>query len=151
MAKKKISKKVQQAAEKYLASLDSSREQLTDKQWEVFINYIKTERNFKMFMPILFLLMIVMACCTIHAFKFTNKSINKIVPDEVVYVRKATDESTISLEPSQIEEHLEWIRDLSSNTALLFMGTVLIATVFFIRIFFKKYRLKSVEALVQRK
>ena len=44
MAKKKVSPKVQQNAEQYLVSLGSSRELLTDKQWEIVTNFIKAQR-----------------------------------------------------------------------------------------------------------
>ena len=151
MAKKKISPKVQHAAEKYLASLGSSREQLTDKQWEVFVNYVKVQRSFKTCMPIILLLAIICAYFTFFGFQKTNKLITRVVPDEVIYVTKEASESPISLEPDIIKGYLERVRDLSFDTAGLFMITVMMLNVFVLRLIFKKHRLKAIEALVQRK
>jgi len=45
MTKKESSLILQQDAEKYLASLESSREQLTTEQYEVVIDHVKSQRD----------------------------------------------------------------------------------------------------------
>ena len=95
MAKKKISKKVQQAAEKYLDSLGSSREQLSDKQWEVFANYVKSRRMVVLIVTLSLGVGIFSARFSLRAFQRGNEEIASLIPEEVqkvVFVSKAGEE-----------------------------------------------------------
>jgi hypothetical protein len=92
MFKRKISKKAQKAAEKYLHSLGSSREQLTDKQWNVVANYSKKQR---LIVPSLLLCGVLSAGLSFWTFQLSNKAVSSIIPSEttkVVFVFKANEE-----------------------------------------------------------
>lgn len=149
MAKKKISPKVQKAAKKYLVSLGSSREQLTDKQWQIIANYMKTERKK---VPILLVFGVVWACMCFLCFRYAKNHIARIVPNEVVFVSKADKESTITLKPDDIKEHIDYLRDAYFNAGSLFVLTVFMFTSVFITIpLMRRANRKMLEAFIPRR
>jgi hypothetical protein len=119
---RKISPKIQLAAEKYLTSLGSSREQLTDKQWEIIANYVKTRR---MKVPILLTGGIFCACMGFLYSWYAKNHIANILPDEAVFVSKANKESAITLKPDDIKEHIDYL-----THAYFMAGSLFILTVF---------------------
>jgi hypothetical protein len=95
MAKRKISQKTQQTAEKYLVSLGSSREQLSDKQWEVFANYVKSRRMLVLIVTLSLGAGIFSGRFSLRAFQRGNEEIALLIPEEVqkvVFVSKAGEE-----------------------------------------------------------
>jgi membrane-associated protease RseP (regulator of RpoE activity) len=88
MSKKKISPKVHQSAERYLASLDSSRELLTNEQWDIIVNYVKAQR---MKVPILLILGVIQLCLAFIYFQRTNKYIASIIPLTQDYIKKSVE------------------------------------------------------------
>ncbi len=152
MTKRKVSQKVQQATEKYLASLKSSREQLTDKQWEVLINHIKCQQIFKWAIPFFLLpLAVFHTCLTIWSFHRTNELIKLVVPDEVVYVSRASDQTPTSLEPDRIKTYLQRLKKFSFHSAVGLINATLLFMVVILRVVYKKHRLKIIEAVIERK
>lgn len=125
MSKKKISPKIQQAAEKYLASLGSSREQLTDKQWETLAAHIKLQRNRKIGRIVFLLFGIIFASLTVWVFCITKERIQFYVPDDTISIQMYGQEPVISLEPEQIENIIKGYVDLGSGIARLFDFTLL--------------------------
>jgi len=127
MAAKKISPKVQQATEKYLASLGSSRDQLTEKQWQTIANYIRAQR-----MKVLFFLIfgIIFACVSFWAYQLGNKGATLTIPneaDEVIFVSKADAASTEPLKAEHIRNcvqrvgALQWRSGMTFTIALYFL------------------------------
>ena len=49
---KTVSKRVQKAAEQYLASLGSSRDRLMPAQWQIVAKHVRNRRTFKWLLPI---------------------------------------------------------------------------------------------------
>ncbi len=106
MTKKKISPKAQQAAEKYLGSLGSSRTNLTDKQWEIIANYVKTE---KMKMPVLLVFGIICAGLSFWAFWLGEKGMASIIPEKahlITFVSKTGEEST-PVNPDEFKNYMK--------------------------------------------
>ncbi len=131
MGKRKISKKVEQAAEKYLGSLGSSRTDLTNKQWEIIANYVKTER---MKVPILLVFGVIFACLGFLYLQRAKSHIAYVVPDEVIFISKAGQEPSIPLKPDDIKEHIDYFTHGYFMTGSLFILTVFFFTFVFITI-----------------
>ena len=103
MAKKTISLNIQQSAERYLASLNSSRERLTDEQWETVTTHVKLQRNRKIARVVFLLVVIIFASLTIWGFCIINKRIQLYVPNGIISVTEEGSESAITLKPEEIE------------------------------------------------
>ena len=83
MAKRKISKKVEQAAEKYLASLGSSRDHLTETQWEIVARHVKTRKAQKIGIPLFILFGVLSIFTSLYWLKLGQKATTLIIPNEV--------------------------------------------------------------------
>ena len=121
---KKISPKIQQAAEKYLASLGSSREQLTEEQWRVLATHIKRQPHLKRSRIVLLFFGIIFGSLTILGFCLTNKRVRLYVPDDTVSIQKAGSESATSLKPEEIENIIRGYIRFGSNITRSFDFTV---------------------------
>ena len=149
---KKISPKLQQAAEKYLLTLGSSRQYLTDKQWEIFLRHFKVERQLRWMTPFILLpFAIIMTFITFIAFRRANQTISSLVPDEVVYVRKANEETPVAIKPDQIKAYLNYIQKGAWLSGAGLANSTLLFTVIVLSIILKGHRRKCIEALVDRK
>ncbi len=133
MANKRISERVRRATEKYLSSLGTSREKLTEKQWKFIADHIKRTR-----MSVLLLLAfgVICVCLSIWNYRLKREYAN-IVPDEVVFVYRAGTESAMPLTPGVIENYI----DLLTNVAFR-MGTLYVITCF---MFFSAFLLIPLE------
>ena len=116
MAKTNVSGKIQQAADKYLGSLDSSRDQLTDEQWRIVVAYIKLRRTYKPQLVFLLLLSVIWAVSAFWYLYYISKLVAVVVPHETIFVSKAVDEPTIPLDPDDIQEFID-------NAAKAYFGT----------------------------
>jgi hypothetical protein len=131
MIKKKISPKVQQAVEKYLGSLGFSRTDLTDKQWEIITNYVKTQR---MKVPILLVFGVVSACLGFLYFQHAKSYIDYAALDEVIFISKAGKEPFISLKPDDIKKCFDYFTHGYFMAGFIFAGSVFCFTSIFILI-----------------
>ena len=131
MTKKEVSPKVQQAAEKYLGSLGYSRTDLTDKQWEIIINYVKTQR---MVVPFLLVFGVVSACLGFLFLQSAKSYIAYVVPKEVIFISKAGQEPFISLKPDDIKEYIDYFTHGYFMAGYLFMLTVFLFIFIFVNI-----------------
>lgn len=153
MAKKKISKKVQQAAEKYLDSLGSSREQLTDKQWEATVNYVKSRQIAKVAIIFLLVFGVINACLSFWTFQLGRKGAASIVPNEagqVIFVSKAGEKS-MPINVNDIKNYMKAVAELYWQCGSCFV----LATVFFAWVLIsipltRRANRKMFEALVPR-
>ncbi|MHC4157967.1 MAG: hypothetical protein ACYSSO_02705 [Planctomycetota bacterium] len=128
MTRKKISQKIQQAAEKYLASHGSSREQLTDKQWEVFANYVKSRRMVVLFVTLSLAISIFNAYLSLLAFQLGNQGVSSMIPSEaerVIFISKAGEEISSSV-PSLLKLNAKY-----AGLAYWLSGLFLITAIFF--------------------
>jgi len=149
MTGKKIYQKDQQAAEKFLSSHRTSREKLTEKQWEIIVNYFRNKRNIRVGLPIILFSAVFYTWLAIWAFQRTNNLIAQVVPNEVIYVSKAGTETPIAIKPESIKEYLESLKKSSSqNTAGLILATLMF-TAFICYFVFRKHKLKFIEAVIE--
>ena len=121
---KKISPKIQEATEEFLATLGSSREQLTDEQWRVLATHIKRQPHVKRSRIVLLLFGIIFGSLTVLGFCLTNKRVRLYVPDDTVTIKKAGSKSVISLKPEEIENIIRWYIRFGSSIARSFDFTV---------------------------
>lgn len=148
---RKISKKVQQAAEKYLASYDSSREQLTDKQWEVVVNHVKSQRFIKVKLAIILSVAVFEACLFVWAWRLTDELIAKVVPDKTMYVIDGETQDPIDLAPNDIKTYLQKLSNISFDAGATFSLAILLFAGVAVAFAFRKRRLKMIEAVIERK
>jgi hypothetical protein len=106
MTKKNVSDKVRQAAEQYLASLDSSRDRLTDRQWRLVVSYIKLRRTYKPQLVFLLLLSLIWAVSALWYLYYISNLVTVVVPKETIFVSKSLDEPTIPLDPDDIKHFM---------------------------------------------
>lgn len=96
MAGKKISPKVQLAAEEFLASIGSSREQLTERQWEAVARAVKGLKTAKIAIAALLVFGAVCAGLSFWGFSLGSRMITSAVPEgtkEIVFISEAGEES----------------------------------------------------------
>lgn len=148
---RKISPKIQHATEEFLATLGSSPQQLTEKQWEVVVNHIKYQRTIKVVLPMILLFAVFYTWLTIWAFQRTNNLIDRAVPDEVIYVSKAGTETSIPFEPDQIKTYLESLKKSSFHSAAGVFFAPFFFTIFVCYFLFRKHKVKVIQAVVERK
>lgn len=152
---KKISPKIQQAAEKYLDSLGSSREQLTEKQWEVVIGYVKYRRTSKQAVVTLLVFGTILACLALLAFQHSKKGVTSVIPkevDKVVFIYKTNGESSKSLRPDDIRNYIRATAKLSWHTGSSFVLAIFMFGFAFIIIpLLRRRNRKMLEAFIQHK
>lgn len=151
MAKKRTSLKLEKATEEYLASLGSSRDNLTDEQWKYVSGFIRAKKFTKPMIISFMVLAVLLLCLTFLYSYWTNYEIAKAIPNRTVYFYKAGDNASIALTPRQIREYLELLSSLSFNTGPAFVLAVfLFMAVFIIPLYRWKTR-KIIEAFVRPK
>lgn len=98
MARKKISPKVQQATEKYLASLGSSREKLTQEQWEIIANHIRLQRITKLIVVILLIGVVINLLFACIWLKMCHESMETLISEKFSYINKFKEELSSPLQ-----------------------------------------------------
>jgi len=150
MAKKKISPKVQEATEKYLTSLGSSKEQLTEKQWEIVTNYVKSRRVAKLTITFFLIAGIFNAGLCYWAFHLGKHAINSMIPSEtaqVTYVSK-NGEKSIPLTPASITDYMKAAANLYWSAGSSFVLAVFFFSWFIIAPLLRRSNRKMLEAFI---
>ena len=153
MFKRNPSSKVQRAAEKYLASLDSSRQQLTDKQWRIVTKHVETQRMVKPIILCCLILGLVLMGITLFYHYWAKYEIERVTPNHPVDFRELGDNNdrTIRLWPREIKNYLELLSSMSFHTGPAFiLGTLLLVAVFAIPLAVREHR-KKLEEFIPRK
>ena len=151
MAGRKIYRKDQQAAEKFLSLHRTSREKLTEKQWDIVVNHFRYQRNIRVVLPMLLFFAVFFTWLSIWSFQRTHNLLVQVIPDQVVYVSKAATESSIAIEPEDIKAYLERLKKSSYNSASGLILTTVMFTAFVCHFVFRKHRLKVIEAIIEFK
>ena len=150
MFKKGPSPKVQQAAEKYLASLGSSRRQLTDEQWHIITKQVKSQRMVWPTILCCLILGIALIGITIFYCRWAGYQIERATPDHPVYLREAGEGGTIQLSPQEIKDYLELLSSTSFNTGPAFiLGVLLLLAALAVPSVIRRNR-KKLEAFIPR-
>lgn len=121
MFTKTISPKVELAAQEYLASMDSSRQRLTDKQWKIVVNFVRGSRLIRPLVASFLLLGIGLVCLGSLYSHWTKREIAKAVPAETIFFYKAGERVVIPLRPYEIKTYLRSLTGLSFNTGPAFI------------------------------
>lgn len=128
---KKISPKIQQAAEKYLDSLGSSQEELTEKQREIVANCFKTRR---IRVLILLVLGLIVAGVGFWSFQLGKKALASVVPheaDKIIFVSK-TGEQSMPVQPGDVKKYTKVVTKLYWNCGACYVLAVFFLTSAFI-------------------
>jgi hypothetical protein len=150
MFKRKISKKAQKAAEKYLNSLGSSREQLTDKQWNAVVNYVKRQRP-RIPIFIFLILSLIMAGLSFWAFQSGSKLISIATPSETIEVIFVSEAGEESVEASDFSCYIRSVAKSYWHCGNAYALTLLNLFALFIFCFYRHTQRKTLEAFIPRK
>jgi len=151
MFKRNPSPKIQRATEKYLGSLGSSREQLTDKQWRIVTKHVKFQRMVKPIVLCCLMLGLMLMGITLFYHRWARYDIERVTPNHPIDLRELGDDGTIRVYPQQIKEYLELLASMSFYTGPAFiLGVLLLVAVFAVplRIYENK---KKFEEFIPRK
>jgi len=151
MFKRNPSPKIQRATEKYLGSLGSSREQLTDKQWRIVTKHVKFQRMVKPIVLCCLMLGLMLMGITLFYHRWARYDIERVTPNHPIDLRELGDDGTIRVYPQQIKEYLELLASMSFYTGPSFiLGVLLLVAVFAVplRIYENK---KKFEEFIPRK
>jgi hypothetical protein len=94
---KRISPKVQRATEEYLASLGSSRKELTQEQWVILAKHVRRQRVEKFSMVLLVVVGLLKVWLTWWALQLGNVTIFSAVPknvERIIFVSDAGEQVT---------------------------------------------------------
>jgi hypothetical protein len=152
MVTKKISPKVQLAAEKYLALLGSSKEQLTDRQWQVVINYVKSQSVAKLAITFLLIFCILTAYLSFWAFKLGQKGINSIVPNqtaEIILISKSGEKSQ-PIKPDEMKNYTKAIAKLYWHHGAEFVMAMFMLSLVILSFVERRAKRKMLEAFIPR-
>ena len=149
---KKISPKVQLAAEKYLASLGSSKEQLTDKQWEIVVNYMKFRRTANLTIIGSLLFGVFIACSSFWALNCGKKAIDSIVPNdtrEIVFISKPG-ETSIPVSPDYMKNYIKAVAKMYWHHGAEFVLAMWLFGLAAVSISLRRDKQKMLEAFIPR-
>lgn len=150
MFKKKISLKIQQATEKYLTSLGSSREQLTDKQWHIITKHIKIQRMTKPIVLCCLISGLVLMGVTLFYHHWARYEIERVTPNHPIDFHELGDDGTIRVWPQEIKDYLELLSSMSFHTGPAFiLGVLLLVAAFAIPLTMRKNQ-KNLEEFIPR-
>jgi hypothetical protein len=151
MFKKKISLKAQQATEKYLTSLGSSREQLTDKQWHIVTKHVKSQRLVRPIVLCCLILGLVLMSITFFYSRWARYEIERVTPNHPIDLTELGDDGTVRVWPQEIKDYLELLSSMSFHTGPAFiLGILLLVAVFTVPLMIRKNR-KKLEEFIPRK
>ena len=124
MWKMKPSPKVLKATEEYVTSLGRKREDLTEEQWKLMVNYINTRRISS---PILLIFCLVSVCMMFVSWHLGHKYITKVIPHHTITVSFNDQKKSIPLTPEEIGQYLNYITERYSTVgAHLVLAVVLL-------------------------
>lgn len=103
---KKISPEIQHAAEKYLATLGSSRQQLTDEQWRVVIKHIKNRRMRGLCMFIFLCLAVLLLWLGFRAYRSAHYFLPEVLPVESVRIYQGDSETLVEPQVQEIQNYI---------------------------------------------
>jgi len=151
MFKRNPSPKVRQATEKYLASLGSSREQLTDKQWHIIARHVKSQRLIKPIVLCCLILGLALMGITLFYNRWAAYEIERVTPNHPIDLRELGDDGTIRVFPQEIKDYLELLSSMSFHTGPAFvLGVFLLVAVFTVPLLIRRNR-KTLEEFIPRK
>ncbi|MGA2070927.1 MAG: hypothetical protein ABSG97_06220 [Sedimentisphaerales bacterium] len=108
MWKIKTSPKVLKATDKYIASIGRKREELTEEQWNLMVNYIKTRR---LAIPSLIFFGLICAIFTLMYYHLGHKYLTMAIPHHTVTISFEGQQEPITLSPEEIRKYSTYVTD----------------------------------------
>jgi hypothetical protein len=118
MWKLKISPKVIRATEKYIASIGIKREELTEEQWNLLLDYVKNRR---IVIPIFVLIMLFCSSMTFLFWHLGHKCLTGAITNHTVQIATDNQREPISLSPEEIREYFDYLAGCYMNAGINFM------------------------------
>jgi hypothetical protein len=129
MSKRKVPEKVRRAAEKYLASLDSSRERLNEKQWAIVTEFVKERRSTQWKLACSVFLFV---CCLLLSwgyYHFHRIIVAASIPANTIYIEQDGSTRVAQPEPEDIKTHVRVSFLLSAASGLTLCAAVSFLTI----------------------
>lgn len=103
---RKISPEIQHAAEKYLASLGSSRWQLNYEQWRVVIKHIKDRRKRGLSMFLFLCLAVLMLWSSVTKYRDAHYFLLEVLPVKSVHIYQDDSETLVEPQVQEIQNYI---------------------------------------------
>lgn len=94
--------RVLKATEKYIASIGKRREELTEEQWNLMLNYIKGRR---ISIPLLIIVALILISSSFWYWHLGHKYFTNAIPSNSVTISFVDQQEPISLSPKEIKEY----------------------------------------------
>jgi len=118
MWKKQVSPRTLKAAEKYIASVGRKREELTEEQWNLMVNYVKTRR---LGLPLLIFCGLICAVFTLVFYHLGQGFVEELLPHQVVKISFDDQRESISISPEEMRRHLSYATECYMLAGMQFM------------------------------
>jgi hypothetical protein len=118
MWKLKISPKVIETTEKYIASIGIKREGLTEDQWNLLLNYVEHRR---IVIPIFVLMVLFCSSMTFLFWHLGHKYLTGAIPNHTVQIVIDNQREPISLSPEEIRKYFDYLAGCYMNAGANFM------------------------------
>ena len=108
MWKLKPSPRTLKATEKYIASIGRKREELTEEQWNLMVNYVKCRR---ISIPFFLIFFLVSTALMIANWYLGRKYVKKVIPEQSVKVIFNEQKEQTIISPEEIRNYLSYVNE----------------------------------------
>jgi hypothetical protein len=121
--------KILKATEKYIASLGRKREELTEEQWNLMLNYIKVRR---IAIPFLLFFAMFSIGMTFAYWHQGHKYYTKTIPHQSVKISFDDQKEPITLSPEEVRQYLNYVTNRYMVASCQFLLSIFFLTSFII-------------------
>ena len=144
----RTSPRVLKATNKYITSLGRKREELTEEQWNLMLNYIKARR---IGIPFLLFFVVFWIGTTFTYWYQGHKYYTKIIPNQTVRISFDDQKEAVTFSPKEIQRYLSNVIHCYVMAFSGFLMAVMFLTYFIIILtIFKKSNRKAHAVLLSR-
>jgi hypothetical protein len=110
--------RIVKATEKYIASIGTKREELTEEQWNFMLNYVKM-RHLRI--PLLMILGLFCAGMTLAYWHLGHKYFTNALPDNTIKIEFNGQKEAISLSSEEVRKYFSYVTHCYMNAGVQFM------------------------------
>ena len=145
---RRFSKQAQATAEKYLVSMGTSADQLTDEQLKIVVNFTKARRVTTPMVVAFVVLGLALGWLGFVYNGWAERKIEKATPARTIFLSEADNDAVMSIEPYEIKTYLESLASLSFNTGPAFMLAVVLLSLAVIIPLYRRSTANLLEAFI---